>query len=951
MKRESRRHRHTAIATGLLLGGSLALPAKAAELSGRVSDVSGVKSLQSAEIELLPLGRRTLSGADGSFRFSDIPAGRFTLKARYSGAETVELPVTVDADGVTRLDIKLGSSRDGDDMATILVVGQRANQASALSRQRAADGVESVLTRDAIGQFPDQNVAESLRRVPGLSVQNDQGEGRFIVLRGLDPRLNAVSVNGARVPSPESDSRALPLDTISSDQIESIEVKKTLTPDMDGDTLGGSVEIKTASAFDRTGAFVGGTVEGAYNDQTGRHSPKGSLNFSDIYADGKLGVAGGVSYYDRRFGSEGVEASDWTISDDDVAYAEELDYRNYDVERRRISGSLTLDYKASQETALYLRGLLSSFRDQEERSRLVLGFNEAPRVGDAQSATFASDDGEIQAEREMKDRTETQDVHSLVAGGKTYHQAWTFDYALSQSRASEKETGRLDTNFERSFEDPGELQLTVDGTASLRPRFAVSDQVLFVNPAEYEFDKFELTNGRSTDEEQALRVDIARAFSLERGTAEIKFGGKYRQRDKQYDLQLDVYDDVSSGDRPTLAGFSTGVPYAPGLINPTVSAAAAREFFNANRDTLELSTADTALESNAADYDVSEDITAGYVMGRYDARPWRIIGGVRVERTDNDIRGQQVDLVEEGGTRDGVELDEDTVFVTPRSRSRSYTTVLPSLNLRYEAGDDLVLRAAAYRSLVRPDIADLAPRFLIEEADNGGREGEFGNPDLKPYTAWNYDLSAEWYFAPNAVVQVGPFAKRIDDVILQTRIEDTTFNGIAVDEAVLPVNGAHATLLGVELNYQQSMDFLPAPFNGLLVGVNYTYADTQTDYNGREIMLPATSRHVGNLVLGYERGPVSLRLAAARRSEYLDEVTEDGEGDRWVLSHLQYDLTARYRITPRLQVFAEGINLADQPLRAVFRGTEAGGDRLSQFEEYSWTAKLGLRFTFAEGGI
>ncbi len=192
------------------------------------------------------LNRRTVTGGDGAFVFNDVPEGRYTITARYVGAEPVRFTVDVPAEGMVRQNFTLG-----DAGSQILVVGQSAGLASALSRKRAADGVSDVLTRDSIGQFPDQNVARSLRRLPGINVLNDQGEGRFVTVRGLDPNLNATSLNGVRVPAPGIDERGVALDVISSDIIESIEVKKSLTPDMDGDTIGASIEIKTTSAFDR----------------------------------------------------------------------------------------------------------------------------------------------------------------------------------------------------------------------------------------------------------------------------------------------------------------------------------------------------------------------------------------------------------------------------------------------------------------------------------------------------------------------------------------------------------------------------------------------------------------------------------------------------------------------------------------------------------------------------
>jgi hypothetical protein len=235
---------------------ALAMPAAswAGSLAGRVSDESGDNFLQSAEVELVELGRTTETGSDGSFRFADVPDGTYTLRIRYVGADSVEQQVAVTGD-TRNPDLRL--SADDALMDEVLVVGQRASMSSSLSRQRAADGVENVLSRDSIGQFPDQNVAESLRRVQGVNVLNDQGEGRYVAVRGLDPDLNSSVINGVSLPSPESDTRSVALDTIAADLIESIEIKKSLTPDMDADTIGAVIEINTTSALDRQGTYFG----------------------------------------------------------------------------------------------------------------------------------------------------------------------------------------------------------------------------------------------------------------------------------------------------------------------------------------------------------------------------------------------------------------------------------------------------------------------------------------------------------------------------------------------------------------------------------------------------------------------------------------------------------------------------------------------------------------------
>jgi outer membrane cobalamin receptor len=302
-----------------------ATPAFAGDVAGIVVDESDTIVLQAATVRIVELGREVATGRDGSFVFADVPAGSYTVEARYVGAESETLTVAVPAEGAVRADFSLGNG------SLILVVGQAANQASALSRKRAADGISDVLTRDAIGQFPDQNVAESLRRVPGVNVLNDQGEGRFVSVRGLDPELNATSLNGVRVPAPESDVRSVALDVISSDIIESIEIKKSLTPDMDADTIGASIEIQTTSAFARRKDLLTGKIEGSYNNYSGELTPKGSIDFATRLTD-NLGVSGGVSYYQRKFETDNVEADGWD-DDDGLIFAEEVMYRDYNVER------------------------------------------------------------------------------------------------------------------------------------------------------------------------------------------------------------------------------------------------------------------------------------------------------------------------------------------------------------------------------------------------------------------------------------------------------------------------------------------------------------------------------------------------------------------------------------------------------------------------------------------
>lgn len=940
--------------------GAIALgsaPAIAGEIEGSVIDATGTAGLRAVEVEIEELDRKAATASDGTFRFVDVPAGTYTLRADYIGAQAQEMTVTVPATGSVDADFTL-AGLDGQ----ILVVGQRANLGSALSRKRAADTVSDVITRDAIGQFPDQNVAESLRRLPGVNVLNDQGEGRFVSVRGLDPELNSTSLNGVRLPAPESDVRSVALDVISSDIIESIEVKKSLTPDMDADTIGASIEIETTSAFDREKDLLVAKIEGSYNDKANELTPKGSIDFASRLGE-NVGISGGVSYYQRKFETDNIEADDWT-DDGGTPYAQEIQYRDYDVERERISATLGMDFRAGDTTELYIKGTWSQFDDQEFRRRLTFDFGDfedhALPTFAGSTATYSSDTAEFTAERDVKDRFERQRIYSIVVGGETELDSGFFaEYSASYAKATERENGSLDpTQFEQDFEgDSGivgdELLIGVDYSDPRVPLYSASGNTSgFFDPAGYELKDIELTALSSAeDEEYAGQFDAGYEMFMGNASLIVQAGAKGRFRKKTYDKTVEFYEWDGDGDYTLdmVQGYQTfdliGISPLPDFTAPT-------EFFYDNFDQFELQGVDTAFDSSVEDYRVDEDIMAGYVMATYDNGPLRAIGGLRYEHTKNDIFGNTVTLYEEDSTLpDGTTATDDTVAFSPVQYEKDYGHLLPSLNLRYEVQPDVLVRLAGYRSLVRPKLSKLAPRFAVEINDDDEIEGEFGNPDLDPYEAWNLDASLEWYMSRTGGISAAVFYKDVKNYIVDTVQEGVTFNGMYADEAVIPINGPSAEVFGAELSFSQALTMLPAPLDGFVVQANYTYTDatgtvpTDGDVSElRKITLPSTSKHTFNAVLGYEKGPLSLRLSGTFRDKYLDELGDEPEEDRYVDDHFQLDLSAKYQLTDMVQIFGEWININNAK---YFAYNNLGNQRnVYQYEEYDWTAKFGARVVF-----
>ncbi|MGE4432340.1 MAG: TonB-dependent receptor, partial [Sphingobium sp.] len=813
----------------VLLLASCSLPAiaQAGDLSGQVVDASGTRALRAAKVVVSELNRAVTTDRNGRYVMSGLPAGTYEVEAIYVGAEPVTQTVSVPETGRVTADFSVAAVGGNE----ILVVGLAANQASALSRQKAADGVSSVLTRDAIGQFPDQNVAESMRRLPGVNILNDQGEGRFVSIRGLDPELNSTSLNGVRLPAPESDVRSVALDVISSDIIESIEVKKSLTPDMDADTIGASIEINTTSAFDRKKDYYSANLEGSYNDYRDKVTPKGGLDFSTRLTE-DFGIAGGISYYKRSFETDGIETGGWKTGDNGVDYTEEPEYRDYDVTRKRLSGALSFDFRASDTTTLYARGNYSQFDDQESRRRTIFVFDEEPTSGDENGAYFSDADGEIEIRRDIKDRFERQRIRTISVGGDTNTGDWKFSWQGSWAKSSERENFSLDpARFAAKFEGDG-VGLDMDYSDPRQIFYNVTSGADLVNdPSLYEFDKLELTTlSDSKDEEWAAKADLSRIIAMDGGTFTVQGGVKSRWRKKSYDFNMTTYDGYDGSF--TLADVLGKQTYRMTDLGPLPTHKGATDFFRDNRGNFEIDAFDSELNSLTADYSVKEDVLAGYLLGRWDSDTLRVIGGVRMERTWNELNGQYV--IDDGDT---------VTSVVPAQFERHYTDWLPSLTLRFSPQNDMVFRLAGYKSLVRPKLSKMAPIFVVNE-DN---EADFGNPNLKPYEAWNFDAGWDYYFSGNGAISIGGFYKTIKNFIVDANYFDYEFEGALYEEFSTSINGGKAEILGIEASYSQVLDFLPSPLDGFLVQANYTYTYSKgdvldEDMNWRTISLPSNSR-------------------------------------------------------------------------------------------------------------
>ena len=344
---------------------TLSLTAQAGRLEGRVSDSSGTRFLGSAQVTIPELNLKTVTTSDGRYSFPDVEAGVYTLVVSYVGAKTVTQEVIIGgADANVVSNVRLGN--DLPPMENMLVYGQSGQQASAINQQRANDAVTSVITASDVNTLPDTNIAEALQRAPGVFIQRDQGEGRFVGIRGLEPSLNTVKINGINVAAPDSDQRAVALDVIPSDLLENLEISKTFTPDMDGDSIGGTIKVKSLSGFDKDGQFFVVGLEQGYNDLVEEWTPKLTGTYSNVFELGgeqSLAIAGSLSYQDRDFGSYNLEHDGgWAEADaNGNLFPEEPELRDYAITRTRIGAAFNIDWRPNADSEYYLRTFIQRF--------------------------------------------------------------------------------------------------------------------------------------------------------------------------------------------------------------------------------------------------------------------------------------------------------------------------------------------------------------------------------------------------------------------------------------------------------------------------------------------------------------------------------------------------------------------------------------------------------------
>ncbi|MBL8656928.1 MAG: TonB-dependent receptor [Altererythrobacter sp.] len=877
-------------------------------LSGHVYDADG-SALPGARVTVAETGVEATTSFDGSFTIA-VPANRAaTLQFDYLGRPNESRTIEV-AEHRTPVEMSMGHDN------AILVTGTLTDTvARALNQQRQADNTATVLSSDAIGRFPDPNIAEALQRAPGIAIERDQGEGRYVNVRGAPSEFSAVTVDGVSIPSMDPLTRAVNLDTLPSDIVSNIEVSKSLLPYQDADSVSGAINVRTRSAFDRRSFAMSGMAGAGYNQFGNTNDYRASGTVSTVTANRTIGVLVSGSYSQTNRRPENVE-NVWGLIGPDNAKVYGLTetlFKDYRTKRERIAGTAALEWRPTDGARMWVRGSYAQFEDDEYRDQLGIIWSDGtlqPGATDS-TATFTN----TRITKQVRHRIQRNVVWSItgggeyqIGGGKLY-----VDAAYSKSDQTyprrDELLYRLSTRPTVSYAFPGSGKL---------PTYSLFTTNEHLNASAFNFYENAFRWNTTLNDEKSFSARFDAPLPVGGRDITISLGGKYRERNIFADEERLRDRRASSAPTQPLSYFLSGndsrnFDY---LLGKTVDGDKA----DAHYDLSKPNAPRRMPQSVSADYTASEKILGMFGQARGEFGGTTVIAGLRVETTNFKA--------------------ETPTGLAPATQA--YTDFFPNLTLRQAFTPNLIGRFALWRGINRPNFPAIVPRVL-DSTDGATVRIELGNPALQPLVSNNIDLGLEYYLRPLGMLSASVFYKDLNDFRYTVTRMGTYLGAPAL--LTRPENAPSGKLYGIELNWQQQFTFLPGVLSDLGVFANYTYTQGEASlgqaYAGRSVFpLPGQSKHLWNAALFYERGPVTLRVSYTKRSDYLNEINADVPAlDLYWKGRGQLDATANFEVLDGINLFFEAKNLTNSP-GVRYYGTI---DRVYEYEKFGYSLFGGVR--------
>ncbi|MDR7370251.1 TonB-dependent receptor domain-containing protein [Flavobacterium aquidurense] len=909
----------------------LTVSAKASTIKGNVYDAETGEPLVGVLVSLAKSNQNFITGLDGSFKLSELSSGTYTLKISYASYVSISKEITIDNENSQNLKFYLQPESNSLDEVIVDSEGRGNGEHTARRLEKEYSQVVNIVSGKAIEISPDLTVANVIQRVSGVSIErNSNGDGQYAIIRGMDKRYNYTEVNGVKIPSPDNKYRYVPLDIFPSDLLDRLEVYKTLTPNMEGDAIGGVVNMVMKDAPAAKPLFSVNISEGysqmffdrkfmayGFNEihkkspyevnpkgyqATSQDFPKGTLAYTyptlvpnflanislgKRFFDNKFGVLLAGSFQNSYRGSNSTIYNTQLVGTDEYASIVNKNSREYSEQQKRYGVQGKADYKFNPSNKISLYSVFLNLDNIQTRNTLTTDYTSEyhPEIGNAK-LLYAT---RTRFTRQQIYNNTLQGDNALLNDKFKIH--WSAAYSFA------------------SNEVPDNTNINVNGEEK---NYVSTRTKLAINPVTHRWE-------RNTDEDLAGYLDLTYTLPLFGGNIDLSAGGLYRDKQR--------------------SSFYNNYTLAPTNPNATYGT----DFTDYTQIDL-IVTNPTGAVSNPLTYDASEKTAAGYGMFNFKTEKWQAIGGIRIENTD-----QGYNLLFPAGE--------------PRpTGNQIYTYTLPSLTLKYFLSSKQQLHASYFRSLNRPGFYEIVPSKVVNEEYQ-----ERGNPDLKPAVADNYDFRYEFFPKAGSQLFLGTFYKNIKDPIEYTFLADATRGQ---DTYYSPGNFGTAKNFGIELDY---ITF----FNKIGFKVNYTYTDSKIttpkdkkvlDDNGnlQKISVMQTrplygqSAHIGNASILYKDGKKGwdAQLSAAYTGPRINTVSQFVNNDLWQEGFVQMDASVEKQFKSKFSIYIKANNLLNTPHKLFIKGTnpanatiaennlEYNGRTLIRDDYYGQSYLIGVRYKY-----
>jgi TonB-dependent receptor len=908
--------------------------ASAAKIKGHVYDKQSGEALVGATVVLEKTGKVTSTGLDGSFELKDVPVGKATIRITYVTYKTIVQDIEILAKDNDHLKFYLETASKDLGEVTIRATASGSNERDARRIEQNATQVMNIVSGRAMEVSPDLTVANVMQRVSGVSIErNSNGDGQYAILRGMDKRYNYTLVNGVKIPSPDNKYRYVPLDLFPADLLDRLEVYKTLTANLEGDAIGGAVNMvmknapdhfqinaniatgysqlffdRNFTSFDASGInhkspyeingrnynatqadFAKSTLD--YTSKKPAPNVIGSMSIGQRFFDSKLGVVLAGSYQNTYRGSNSTLYGSAVSGLDEYAVITNKSYREFSEQQKRLGLHGKVDYAFDKNNKISLYNIYVNLKNQQVRDALTTNYNGVydPTAGNAELVYTT------------RSRLTEQQIYNTTLHGDhkffddKFKVQWSAVYSSAKNEVPDNTTISLN-GIEQNFESK---RLSLVNTSPVTRNWT-----------------------RNTDEDKAGYLDLD--YNIFRGdkSLDVMVGGLYR--DKQ---RSSFFNNYNLAPAAANANDVYGVDY--------------QNYTDLNL----VVTNPTGAVQNSLTNNASEKTSAGYGMFKYTSKKVEIIAGARVEHTN---QGYEM-LFPQGESR-------------PEG-SQIYTDVLPSATLKYHLTDKEQLHASYYKAVNRPGFYELIPGGPPPVDDYR----EIGNPDLKRALADNYDLRYELFPGASEQFLIGAFYKRIKNPIEFTFQADPLRGQ---DTYYVPGN------FGTAKNYGAEVDYIKF-FNKVGIKANYTYTHSritttkskrQTNATSGDIEtilvnqtrpLFGQSEHIANLSLLYKdtKKGLDVQLAGAYTGPRINTVSQFVNNDLWQKGFIQMDASAEKRFKNGISVFVKANNILNTPTKLFIKGTNAVNDKINEklvdngttlirSDYYGQGYLIGLRYKF-----